>query len=84
MIGKCNCNPVFIFIYVIVGALTLWLLSSAFILQFNDAGAVQVFPWWFAAVLVGYIAKMCKWKSCENCGAHGNHCHECMPEEKKM
>lgn len=84
MMGNCNCNPIFVFIYVILGAGALWILSSAFVSQLNGAGAFDVYPWWFAGVLVVYLAKMTKWKSAEKCMAHGNHCHDCAPEEKKM
>jgi hypothetical protein len=84
MFGKCNCNPVFIFVYVILGAGALWLLAAAFTAQLNGAEVMSVFPWWFAAVLVAYLAKMTKIQSACDCSMHGNHCHTCMPEEKKM
>jgi len=72
--GKCKCNPAFMVLGWILGALGLWALVGGFATQFTSAAPtvvnVNVLGWYFAGLLLVGLAKMAKWKACGCCSVH--------------
>jgi hypothetical protein len=72
--GKCRCNPAFLVVGWILGAVGLWALVGGFATQFTSASPAafnaNVLGWYFAGLLLIGLAKMAKWKSCGTCTAH--------------
>lgn len=67
---KCSCNLGYLIVGIVLAALGLWMLASAFIGQLQGMMAQAVLPWWLGGVVLVMLAKMAKWKSCGMCMAH--------------
>ena len=72
--GKCGCNPAWMIVGWIIGALGIWALVGGFATQFTSAAPTSVNPnilgWYFVGLLLIGLAKMSKWKACGRCCTH--------------
>lgn len=76
--GKCKCDPVWLIVGWIAGALGIWAFVSGFAVQFGSAVPTSVnwvvLVWYFAGLLLWKLAKMAKSKGSEKCGMHSCKC----------
>ncbi len=68
---KCNCNPGWLIVAVVLLTLGLYALVAGFSAQFQQgAGASTVLPWYFVGILLVVFGKLTKWKSHGTCPVH--------------
>lgn len=75
--AKCMCNLGVMLVALVIMSVGLFLLVAGLATQWRAAAplsqqaAVDVLPWYFAAMLVLFVGKMAKWKSHGMCPVHG-------------
>ena len=72
---KCTCNWGYLIVAWILGAIGLWALVAGFATQFTSGAPTavdySVLGYYLGGLLLVFISKKLKWKSCGMCSAHG-------------
>lgn len=69
--SRCNCNPGWLLVGVILLTIGLYGVVAGFVEQFAGAGPSAVLPWYFVGILLIVFGKLSKWKSHAACPVHG-------------